>query len=284
MTSSTPKVSVCIPTYNGEKFIAQTIESILNQSFDDFELIISDDGSTDKTLEIVRSFRDPRISRIDSLAKVGSEANWNNSVVNARGELIKLICQDDLLYRQCLEQEVSTMASPQNKDVSFCFGLRDFVTPNGRIIKGRRVSGKGDARFNKSQFLKKVVRSGGNPIGEPMAVTFRRSAFEQAGKFHGDYVIDLAMWVSLIEFGPAIFVDQRLSAFRISKTSWTASLKDSQTNSVRALAKIIFDQNPTLISRADLVRGRLMGSVRAFVRQTASRLILFVDNFFRSAG
>ena len=58
MTELKPHISICIPTYNGEKFIARTIQSVLDQTFSNFEIIVSDDGSTDKTLEIVRSFND----------------------------------------------------------------------------------------------------------------------------------------------------------------------------------------------------------------------------------
>jgi glycosyltransferase involved in cell wall biosynthesis len=110
MAELKPQISICIPTYNGEKFIAKTIQSVLDQTFSNFEIVVSDDGSTDKTLEIVRSFSDPRIVRVDSLSRVGAEANWNNSVANARADLIKLVCQDDLLYRlsltKCLHQRI----------------------------------------------------------------------------------------------------------------------------------------------------------------------------------
>ncbi|MGA0106399.1 MAG: glycosyltransferase family 2 protein, partial [Ilumatobacteraceae bacterium] len=136
MAELIPQISICIPTYNGEKYIARTIQSVLGQTFSNFEIIVSDDGSTDKTLEIVRSFNDPRIVRVDSLSKVGAEANWNNSVANARAGLIKLVCQDDLLYTHCLQTEFEAMSLSANQDVAFCFSLRDFVTPKDRFIKG----------------------------------------------------------------------------------------------------------------------------------------------------
>ncbi|NBY44690.1 MAG: glycosyltransferase, partial [Acidimicrobiia bacterium] len=129
MAELRPEISICIPTYNGEQYIARTIQSVLDQTFSNFEIIVSDDGSTDKTLQIVRSFNDPRIARIDSLSKVGAEANWNNSVANARADLVKLVCQDDLLYRHCLQTEFEAMSVSANQDVAFCFSLRDFVTP-----------------------------------------------------------------------------------------------------------------------------------------------------------
>lgn len=283
MVERLPAISVCIPTYNGAKYIAQTIESILNQTFTDFEIIVSDDGSSDKTLEIVGSFNDPRIVRIDRLLKVGAEANWNNAVATASASLVKLVCQDDLLYPQCLEVEVQTMSKSENQDVSFCFHLRDFVTPNSRKLSARRVGYSNLQKYSKTEILTKVVRSGGNPIGEPMAVTMRKLSLNSAGKFRGDYVIDLDMWSKLSDQGSALFIEQHLSAFRISKTSWTSNLKKSQLSSVRALSKKLQIDSDGAITKFDLLRGQIVGLVRAPVRQVASSLILLVDRLLGPA-
>ena len=283
MVERLPAISVCIPTYNGAKYIAQTIESILNQTFTDFEIIVSDDGSSDKTLEIVGSFNDPRIVRIDRLSKVGAEANWNNAVANASASLVKLVCQDDLLYPQCLEVEVQTMSKSENQDVSFCFHLRDFVTPNSRKLSARRVGYSNSQKYSKTEILTKVVRSGGNPIGEPMAVTMRKLSLNSAGKFRGDYVIDLDMWSKLSDQGSALFIEQHLSAFRISKTSWTSSLKKSQLSSVRTLSKKLQVDSDGAITKFDLFRGQIVGLVRAPVRQVVSSLILLVDRLLGPA-
>jgi glycosyltransferase involved in cell wall biosynthesis len=283
MVERLPAISVCIPTYNGAKYIAQTIESILNQTFTDFEVIVSDDGSSDNTLEIVGSYNDPRIVRIDRLSKVGAEANWNNAVATASASLVKLVCQDDLLYPQCLEVEVQTMSRSENQDVSFCFHLRDFATPNSRKLIARRVGYSNLQKYSKTDILTKVVRSGGNPIGEPMAVTMRKLSLNSAGKFRGDYVIDLEMWSKLSDQGSALFIEQHLSAFRISKTSWTSNLKKSQLSSVRALSKKLQIDSDGAITKFDLLRGQIVGLVRAPVRQVASSLILLVDRLLGPA-
>ena len=283
MVERLPAISVCIPTYNGAKYIAQTIESILNQTFTDFEIIVSDDGSSDNTLEIVGSFNDPRIVRIDRLSKVGAEANWNNAVATASASLVKLVCQDDLLYPQCLEVEVQTMSKSENQDVSFCFHLRDFVTPNSRKLSARRVGYSNLQKYSKTEILTKVVRSGGNPIGEPMAVTMRKLSLNSAGKFRGDYVIDLDMWSKLSDQGSALFIEQHLSAFRISKTSWTSNLKKSHLSSVLALSKKLQIDSDGAITKFDLLRGQIVGLVRAPVRQVASSLILSVDRLLGPA-
>jgi len=282
--SEKPDISICIPTCNGGKFIAETIESVLNQTHHNFELIVSDDGSTDETLEIVRSFTDPRITRVDSLSKVGAVANWNNSIRHARADLVKLLCQDDLLYPNCIKSECEVMQKPENQDVSFCFSLRDFVGPRGRKVVGRRVSKSDGHKYTQRELLRKIVRSGGNPIGEPMSITFRKQTQQLCGDFRGDYVIDLDMWSRLVEHGPALFVGKRLSAFRVSKTSWTASLTKSQATTVRNLSKKILAEKPSFVRRADLLVGYLVGLFRAPIRRVFSSLILFGDKFFGSAG
>jgi hypothetical protein len=175
------------------------------------------------------------------------------------------------------------MNKSENQEVSFCFHLRDFVTPNSRKLIARRVGYSNLQKYSKTEILTKVVRSGGNPIGEPMAVTMRKLSLNSAGKFRGDYVIDLDMWSKLSDQGNALFIEQHLSAFRISKTSWTANLRKSQLSSVRALSKKLQIDSDGAITKFDLLRGKIVGLVRAHVRQVASSLILLVDRLLGPA-
>src|SRR6185369_13911842 len=96
---SSCKVSVCIPTYNYGNYIAETIESVLAQNYSDFELLIIDDGSTDRTAEIVDSYarQDPRIRLIVNEVNLGMVENWNSCLEQAKGEYIKFVFGDDLL-------------------------------------------------------------------------------------------------------------------------------------------------------------------------------------------
>jgi hypothetical protein len=175
------------------------------------------------------------------------------------------------------------MNKSENQDVSFCFHLRDFVTPNSRKLSSRRVGYSNLQKYSKIEILTKVVRSGGNPIGEPMAVTMRKLSLNSAGKFRGDYVIDLDMWSKLSDQGSALFIEQHLSAFRISNTSWTSNLKKSQLSSVHALSKKLQIDSDGAITKFDLLRGQIVGLVRAPVRQVASSLILSVDRLLGPA-
>ena len=100
-----PTISVCIPTYNGAEFLRQTLDSAAAQTFDDFEILIVDDGSTDSTIEIAEHFahREPRARVVRNATRAGSSArNANRCVEEARGEWIKFLFQDDLMAPGCL--------------------------------------------------------------------------------------------------------------------------------------------------------------------------------------
>ena len=89
-------VSVCLATYNGEKYIAAQLKSILDQLPDTAEVIISDDGSKDRTIEIVRSFNDPRVFIKKNTGKSGPIGNFENALSFAKGDIIFLSDQDDV--------------------------------------------------------------------------------------------------------------------------------------------------------------------------------------------
>ncbi len=94
-----PIVSVCLPTFNGERFLGAAIQSLLSQTFFDFELIICDDCSSDKTVALIQSFaeRDPRIKFFQNEKNCGLFENYNVCLGRVIGQFVKLFAQDDLL-------------------------------------------------------------------------------------------------------------------------------------------------------------------------------------------
>src|SRR3974377_1497390 len=99
-----PLISICIPCYNGEGFIARTLESVLTQTFGDFEVLIADNKSTDSTISVIRTYPDPRIKVVQNESNLGLERNWNKVLSMASGRYVKLLCADDLLYPECLSR------------------------------------------------------------------------------------------------------------------------------------------------------------------------------------
>jgi len=132
-----PTVSVIIPAFNRAQFIGNAIRSILHQSLREFELIVVDDGSTDGTAQVVRSFDDPRLSLIRHDRNRGIPAARNTGLENARGTFIAWLDSDDVARPQRLAEQVQFLkAHPQIKMVGACAGK---IGPGGIPVKGTRV-------------------------------------------------------------------------------------------------------------------------------------------------
>src|SRR6185312_3266973 len=103
MESVSPRVSVVAASFNNARFIEETVRSVLDQTFTDFELVISDNSSTAGTWELLQQFTDDARVRLTQVAAGGgAPANWTAVTAQARGELLKLVCGDDLLYPTAL--------------------------------------------------------------------------------------------------------------------------------------------------------------------------------------
>ncbi len=138
------RVSVILPIYNGEKTIAKTLESIANQTFKDFELIVCIDGSNDNSIEIVKGFlhRFLQLNIITNIYNLGLGPTMNKLVAHAKGELIAVAEQDDYYYPDRLKEQVAIFDSMSQ--VGMVSGIADFY--NGEKISfrfpGILVSGK----------------------------------------------------------------------------------------------------------------------------------------------
>ena len=109
MSAKTPKVSVCIPTYNRPDFLRQAIESVLAQTFSDYELIISDNASEDSTTDLISSFKDRRIIYIRKEKNIGAIDNFNSCLAAAKGEYITIFHDDDIMLPDNLAFKVEAL-------------------------------------------------------------------------------------------------------------------------------------------------------------------------------
>lgn len=116
--NSAPKVTVLLPTYNASRYFRQAIESVLNQTFKDFELLIVDDGSTDDTVEIAKTFGDPRIRIKENPENKGLVRGLNQGLDLARGEYIARMDQDDISLPDRLERQVDFLE--KNQGIGIC--------------------------------------------------------------------------------------------------------------------------------------------------------------------
>ena len=112
----TPKVTVLMTVYNGEKFLNEAIEGILNQTFRDFEFLIINDGSTDGSREIIQSYKDPRINLVDNESNIGLTASLNRGLSLAGGEYIARQDADDISLPERLEKQISILE--RNREIA----------------------------------------------------------------------------------------------------------------------------------------------------------------------
>jgi glycosyltransferase involved in cell wall biosynthesis len=264
-------ISVCIPTYNGQRFITEAVASVLNQSYREIEVIVSDHGSTDSTLEIVRAINDDRIRLVHTSRSSTVADNWNRAVSESRGAFVKVMGQDDVLYPTALETEIAVMGN-QPPNVCMCFSDRDLIDTHGEVV--RRVRRRlGSTRvLNSDQLFRYVVRSGTNPIGEPVAVLFRRTAWEAVGGFRGRYVIDLDFYSRIAANGPTAWTGLCVGAFRVHADSWGSSMTTGQL-AVIPLYGRLRGQRPETIRVWELLLGAARALVRTPIRLLAQHIV-----------
>jgi len=264
-------VSVCIPTFNGAQFIRQTLESILGQTYAQLEVIIQDDGSTDNTVEIVRSFADPRITVRTSPENLGGASNWNAATSSFRGKYVKVVCQDDLLDRNCIEQEVRTLnAYPE---AAFCWSRRRIINQSGKTILnsiGGRSNG-GILYFNDE--IRRVIRGGKNPFGEPCCVMMNSDVFAETDGFEGEYLVDFRMWLQLWERGGVVATGMTMSSFRVSPSSWTSKLRGTHAKDMASLLNSLSGRVEG-VTRFDVT----LGIFRARIREKARVLVIIFSS------
>lgn len=217
-----PKISVCIPAYNSALYIGKTIQSVLDQTFQDYELIIGDDTSVDQTQSVVAGFRDPRIRFYQNERNLGLTGNWNSCVARATGEYVLVLCADDLLEKDCLQKKAVLL--DQYPSAALACSATKVIDADGAIVMSRRYY-KGDRLFDGKWFLRRAFRDR-NRYGEPSNVLYRASAAKQSGEFSPTlrYACDLEYWMRLSLKGGVAYTQDCLMSFRISPTSETSRL------------------------------------------------------------
>jgi glycosyltransferase involved in cell wall biosynthesis len=173
---SSPRVSVVVVTYNMANFLPEAIGSILRQSFQDFEIIVVDDGSTDNTREVMVQFS----SRVQYVRQgnAGPSAAYNHGDEIARGEYILFLDADDALMEEALEKAVSVMdGAPQ---AGFCYGQVRYMDEDGKELMLSRQWPEGSGLMTARQVILELVNL---RFILPSAVLFRRVCFREVGRF-----------------------------------------------------------------------------------------------------
>jgi glycosyltransferase involved in cell wall biosynthesis len=222
---------------------------------DDFELIVVDDCSTDGSLAVARSYADDRVRVLVNPSNLGAPANWDRSLREARGKYVKLLHGDDLLYPACLENQVHALeAAP---DAVLAASRRDIIDSAGRVLlRERGLTGMAGVVAGPVA-IRRAVRSGTNPLGEPCAVLVRGEILNRVGHFRAvaGYMVDLDMWCRMLSLGD-LYADQSvLCAFRVHAQSWSEELGRRQSQQAQTLWFELWREDPQLIGGRDVLEG-----------------------------
>ncbi|BAZ22456.1 putative glycosyl transferase [Kalymmatonema gypsitolerans NIES-4073] len=202
-----PKVSVVIPAYNAVAYLLEAVESVLKQTFTDFEVLIVDDGSSDGTVEWVSQIKDPRV-RLISQQNQGSSGARNTGITAALGEYIALLDADDIWEPTKLQKQVRYLE--ENPSVGLVDTWTVLIDQQGKSTGKVVVSyAEGDDVWKQLVQFKTVCCCDSTPL-------IRRSCFETVGLFNRElpFLEDLDMWIRLASHYRFAVVKEPLVRYR----------------------------------------------------------------------
>lgn len=250
ITKSYPEISVVIPAYNSTKTIKATIDSVLNQTFNNFELIVINDGSTDSTLDIISQFQDSRI-KVFSFENAGGNVSRNRGLHKAVGAFVSFLDADDLWTPDKLASQLKALQD--NADAKVAYSWTDYIDENGKLlVSGNHITVNGDVyeRLLVSNFLE----NGSNPL-------IHREALVELGGFDESLKAaqDWDMWLRLAAKYSFVCVPTVQILYRVSTNSLSSNLARQEKACLQVLergyqAKPLLSKNFWNLSLANLYK------------------------------
>jgi len=214
-----PLVSVVIPSYNHEPFVGESVKSILDQTYPNFEIVMTDDGSRDGTPDVVRGFRDPRIEIEVFPENRGAAVALNSAIRRSRGEFLCMLSSDDFFLPGKLEKQVAFLTA--NPGIAAVFGMPRFIDERGEFLPGGGFMGDifqspFKENLQSRQDWLRYFFFRGNCLCHP-TVMVRRSAYDDVGLFNPRLanLPDLDMWVRLCVEHDIHVMSDELIAMRV---------------------------------------------------------------------
>jgi len=225
-----PKVTVLIAVYNGERFLREALDSVLAQTFTDFELLVVNDGSTDETATILESYSDGRIRIITNRRNIGVVGSLRRGLNYARGEYIARIDADDIALPERLEKQVEYL--DLHPEVGMVSSRCLVIDGDGRLVSSSSAQTPEEIYY---------LLAFHDPIYNP-TVTFRKALVLSLGGYGDDSVNrveDYDLWVRISRRAKIVELDEILAQYRIHSANLTNTFRGPQS----AAAKMVFLKN-----------------------------------------
>lgn len=199
----TPLVSIVTPSYNQQKYLEDSILSVLNQDYQNLEYFVIDGGSTDGSLEIIRKYND-KLAGWVSEPDQGQTDAINKGFHRSQGEIMAWLNSDDLYHPGAVRSAVEFLQT--NPEIGLVYGDTDLIDGSGRKI----------GRFNAQQTSYQRLMRGGVYIPQPAAF-WRRELWERSGPLDPSYyfAMDYDLWVRFAKISPIHYTPQLWASFRI---------------------------------------------------------------------
>lgn len=229
-----PFVSVIIPNYNHAKYLDDRLQSVLNQTYQNFEVIILDDSSTDKSVEVIEKYRHNEHVSVIHYNKINSGSpfvQWNHGFELAKGELIWIAESDDDCNITFLDKLVSKFENDANLVFSFCRSIE--MDENGHRKNVLQSMFPIDIRVDGKIFNKKF-QIWGNKIWNASSVVFRRDMAMSVDKQYMNFkgAGDWLFWIEMAERGNVAVIAEPCNYYRIYKDNTTAKMRLSGNEDV----------------------------------------------------
>jgi len=239
-----PLVSICIPVYNGDKFIDETVQCCLSQTYKNIEVIFSDNCSTDKTIELIKKYNDPRIKIFSNQTNIGLLANFKKCFTYATGKYMSFLGADDGMEPTCIEKAVKILEAPENKDIVLVNTYIQIINNESKLVFTKKFI-FGGGRFSGKWGIRSNFLWGSNTIGEPNGSVWRKETYDKLPepKFRNGntWTTDLDMKFELMLYGDTYVIPEPLGKFRLSNQSTSKKeLKFAQAKLFREYALALY--------------------------------------------
>lgn len=257
-----PLVSIGIPVFNAESTIKETIQCVIDQTYQNWELVISDNCSTDNTKNIIRQFKDRRIRFIENETNIGMLENFRKVANIARGDYFKLLCADDLITADCIEKQLDVFLKDTENKIACVTCDIDIIDSNGSFIMKRKIPFKSDIVNYKKVVDYFLMTSRGSIMEAFQILTKRELYLKEMLSQSNSYASKEAF--CLLLHGDLYIIRETLGAYRLTRDSMTTQLPQ---------AKLIFE------CARDLYLDKRFGV--SYWKYTAARIIPYPVSFLR---
>lgn len=283
METTRPKVSVVIPVKNGMKYLPEALNSVYAQDYGDIEIVISDDRSTDGSIEYLlkeaklrnnlRVIHPPHPMKIDE--------HWTFVCENSNGEYVKLLCSDDVLFPNAISSQLRILE--QYPSAGMISTKRNIIGASGVTFLRNRGMGRLSGLHKGFFAIQECVHAGTNIFGEPGSILFRKSALFETLPWNANqpYMLDIEFYIRVLKTWDIYCSNSTEGSFRVHSQSLTSQVHTKHATQFMRLVSMLISEGALKIS----VRQKILLFIRVHMLTILRSIVItaiLIDNRFRS--